>query len=568
MSTLTIAAILTLIACLVPKGGFWINDNGCKYLQVRALEAKGPWDAAIDWPGEVIDPAFRFIPFRPPFVHIVNGKLFVQYSPVFALVSLWPYRVFGIAGLYLLPLLGGILTIEGVRRLSGMLAQLYAHEPAQSAIDAPLSSRAALFGAIIAGLATPIMFYSAVFWEHTPSIACVTWAAVFAVKRLLGGPARRIILAAILLALSIYFRDDLYLLAGVWTGLYLVSRHTRRDAGLFLIVGIATCIPLWVYQYIAIGHPLGFHFHEIGPLQAGWSAYFADRAPVIRNLFLNFLSHPRASIMAALPFLACLAAAARKPMAVSSPVFLLMSLFACAASLAALVDFFAAALPMRYLMVAHSFFVASPVLALAFFRPCPEHAQRSPMRIDPARWLLRLILVYFLAYALVSPLDNTMGVHWGCRFLMPGYPLLASLAGVALARVLWGRSVRRWVRSCCVILLLSSIALQAYSVALLYRRQATSAEFNRMVSASEGEVIVSDAWFIGQELAPIYAYRPIFQFNGLEQWNELQALLARHGFQNMLLIQDLHTGATPPYVTVFDDGIGLVRVGLAVQQVR
>ena len=29
------------------------------------------------------------------------------------------------------------------------------------------------------GLATPLWFYSLTFWEHTPALALLTWAAVF-----------------------------------------------------------------------------------------------------------------------------------------------------------------------------------------------------------------------------------------------------------------------------------------------------------------------------------------------------------------------------------------------------
>ncbi len=68
---------------------------------------------ALDWPGRALDPDFRFNPQPPPFTVVQEGRLYSQYPPVFALLSSFPYRLFGFPGLYALPLLGGIATAAG-----------------------------------------------------------------------------------------------------------------------------------------------------------------------------------------------------------------------------------------------------------------------------------------------------------------------------------------------------------------------------------------------------------------------------------------------------------------------
>lgn len=564
--TALVAFIYCIIVFLVPKSGFWINDNGCKLLQTRSLNAKGPADASIDWPGASIDPDFRFVPIRPPFGYVHEAKLFIQYSPIFALLSVLPYRAFGMAGLYILPLIGGILTVEAVRRLSVLLVCGNSASSAGDTTDESLAKYAALFGALVAGLATPVMFYSSVFWEHTISIAFVSWAAVLMVKRFLGAGKGPLIGSAAALALSIYFRDDMYLLAAVWAAMLFFSRYTHRDSILFVITGLIVCIPLWTYHYFVLGNPLGFHFSGTGPFHAGFSIYLTDRWLVFRNLFLSSHSHSQASIMASLPFLFCLLVAAKKRLALNLQVTMLMSVIACVAGLGILLDHLTSPLPLRHLLSSFSFFAASPILMIASFGPSNESLHTS-LHTFAIRWIIRLLLWYFLLYALVAPPENATAIQWGCRFLLPGYPLLAALAGVTLARLFSEKNGVPLIRWLAGSLLAISIALQAYSISLLYRRQNTCAELNRIVSQQKADVIVTDAWFLGQELAPIFFDRPIFQFTQHSQWPELESMLVDHGVQSVLLIQDLRSGVSPPQLAIFDDGMGLIRVGMQVQSI-
>ena len=105
--------------------GFFVNDNGLKFIQVQALERSGLGDPSIPWPGGPVDPELRFAPLRPPFSRIVEGRLQASYSPVFAALSRVPFRAFGFAGLYLLPLAGALLTLW----VSGRLAERACPEP-------------------------------------------------------------------------------------------------------------------------------------------------------------------------------------------------------------------------------------------------------------------------------------------------------------------------------------------------------------------------------------------------------------------------------------------------------
>ena len=64
---------------LLPNRGFWINDNGCKFIQVQGIIRSDYETFSIPWPGAELDPEFTFSPLRDPFGHVIDGRLYVQY---------------------------------------------------------------------------------------------------------------------------------------------------------------------------------------------------------------------------------------------------------------------------------------------------------------------------------------------------------------------------------------------------------------------------------------------------------------------------------------------------------
>ena len=132
----------TALASL-PPDGFWINDNGCKFVLMEGIIRSDYQEYAIPWPGRDLDPEFVYNPIRSPFGHVRDGKLFCTFSPVFALLSSVPYRLLGSYGLYLMPLLCGVLTLPAVWILTGWVAP----SPRARRIAQPLS-------VVVAALAT------------------------------------------------------------------------------------------------------------------------------------------------------------------------------------------------------------------------------------------------------------------------------------------------------------------------------------------------------------------------------------------------------------------------------
>ena len=152
---LLILPVLVYLAALfvLPAEGFWINDNGCKFIQAQALERNGFRDFSIPWPGRELDAELRYNPLPAPFGYVLKGKLYGTFSAPFVLLSAGAHSLFGRHGLFMLPLVGGLLTLVGVWRLAGLL---------------PGAPGGRLVAVLITALGTPLLFYSVTFWEHTP----------------------------------------------------------------------------------------------------------------------------------------------------------------------------------------------------------------------------------------------------------------------------------------------------------------------------------------------------------------------------------------------------------------
>jgi len=150
---------------------FWSPDEGGKLLQARSIRAGRGLSYQIVYPGADLDPELRMyaakVDARSSLFPIPrsDGGVSFHWPIWFPLASKLPLALFGISGMYLLPLLAGVWTAA----LSGRLA---------AEVDPVLEAPAVL----LVGLATPIYFYSLCAWEHTLATAFVTLSALSFVR--------------------------------------------------------------------------------------------------------------------------------------------------------------------------------------------------------------------------------------------------------------------------------------------------------------------------------------------------------------------------------------------------
>jgi hypothetical protein len=515
-----------------------------KFIQVQGILRSGFESFAIDWPGFAIDPSYDFGPIAKPFMHFDEGELYVSYSPVFALVSALPFELFGPVGLYLLPLAAGLLALPAVRRLAQM-------------VSGDETARVGAVAVLLAGLATPLWFYSHSFWEHTPALALSCWSFVACLHYREQPTRQRAVATAVLAALPIYFRTDAYLLAAVvlvFAGL--AARRPLRALAMLAAVCAAALIPLWSFHWLALGDPLGFHLQSQLWSEISLSDYLAARGEAANNLLVRGHGNAWWSWAAATPFLLCAAFAPRLREARLQRMVPVTVAAALAAAVVVLTGHLFAQRPMSWLMLSNGLFAASPICILAFLPPAGERPSRgrdSPQQMRKA--LLGIVVVYAGLYALFVPVLNTTGIHWGSRFLLPIYPVLAALASVSL--VTWWE---RWKvgsvlpRILVVGLVAVSFGLQLYSLALLAARKQFSQELNAQVALDSADIVITDTWFLPADLASSFYAKPIFLARHASERRRLEAAAGTAGARQALLVERLRRGSAVPDGRVLSDG--------------
>jgi hypothetical protein len=537
-----VGVVYAITLWVLPGKGLWVVDNADKFLQVKAIIASDYSDYSISWPGQVIDPNFKYKPIPDPFSYVHNGKLFPVFPPFFATVSSVFFKALGFRGLCVLPLLSSLVMLGGIAAIVRALGGDEA------------SMRLAI---LIAGLCTPIWFYSVVFWEHTVAACLSVWALFFYLRFGGSNSHRDLVVGSILGALAVYFRDEMYLFCGV---LVACAGYWHNPRGLrpIAIAGatmVLALIPLWSFQWKTAGHPLGYHVGSLMASESGVLGHLLARPAVFYNLFVASTRHYWLSFLVSGPFLVLLLlnprlSRSRHDLAV--PVF---SLVALGCSIVSLVGYFRSAGAIDYMVASsNSFLTVAPVLILAFLR-----LGTSDDRSARARGMRRIWIVavtYCAVYAVFAPELGSAGMHWGNRLLLGVYPLFGLLAAVNLAD--WGRGVGRrpWALGIVALVVALSLAAQVYSLTLLAKKEDFSQRLNQAIHDRPEKVIITRVQWVPLDLYSEFSDRMIFLTETKQDFDDLIQRLAGAGYDSALLIAQLpEAQAKGAVLTVDDNGL-------------
>jgi hypothetical protein len=321
-------------------------------------------------------------------------------------------------------------------------------------------------------------------------------------------------------------------------------------------VCVAALIPLWVFHWLALGDPLGFHLQSQLWSEISVSKFLAERGEAANNLLVRGHGNGWWSLAAATPFVLCAVFAPGLREARLQRMVPVAVAAALASGVVVLTGHLFAQRPMSWLMLSSGLFAASPICILAFLPPAGERPSRrrdSPQQMRKA--LLGIVVVYAGLYALFVPALNTTGIHWGSRFLLPVYPVLAALASVSL--VTWWE---RWKvgsvlpRVLVVGLVAVSFGLQLYSLALLAARKQFSQELNAQVAGDSADIVITDTWFLPADLAYSFYAKPIFLARQASERRRLEAAAGGAGARQALLVERLRRGSPAPDGRVLSDG--------------
>lgn len=167
------AIVLTFYVVIshdMPKHVFWSSDEGGRFIELRSVQWDGGIAYTMPYRGRHLDPDYRFFPDAWVYPgRNADATLRMPWPIWFPLLSSVPFALFGFAGLYIVPLLSGLL----IAIISGVLSRR-------------LGSGLAPLTILLVGLASPVFFYSLTFWEHT----LATLIALLAVVPVMAGGGR------------------------------------------------------------------------------------------------------------------------------------------------------------------------------------------------------------------------------------------------------------------------------------------------------------------------------------------------------------------------------------------
>lgn len=517
----TVYLLLLLVPLLsVPPGVPWTVDDGCKW--ILATEGEGGLRGALPYLGRELDPELRFVSIAPPFARVVEDRLVSQYPLAFPLLSRPLLRVLGPLGGYLLPVLGALAAAWGAARLAELWKE-GGGGPSRTA--QPPATTAGLWAWLFAGPLGPLAWYGTTFWEHTVTAALVVWGVVFLVRsghreRGLPGDVRFAVLAAVLLALATWIREETVLFVIVLAVTVFFARERPSSRALWGAGAAYVLLAAPIFPWLAwtTGSWTGFHVQGniSGSLPA---AIVEDRASIVRGLLWSGDEGASEAGDLALTLVAALLVVVAARLRSSRLRSLGFTLAGAAVGVVAMVVIFSlereADMPMTLIRTSGLLLFAPWVVWTAGWR------WRQGTRL--ALSVPIVILLFFLA----TPEVTAYGLHWGPRILLSTIPLLAALAGLGFGRGL-ALTASRSLRIAAVVLALGCFALQGYGTFVQVEVRRGHAEAlartRTFLAAGEEAPLVTHLWWYAPTFAALYVERPIFK---VRSQGELSTWLAR-----------------------------------------
>lgn len=485
---------------------FWSPDVGARFGMVRSWVEHSRL-VYLNYANTSVDPTGKISPLAGYSVHLPKGVCTV-YPPLFPFLSGHAYRAFGFGGLALLPLLGGLGTLLVVHATARRLAL-----PAQ-----PLRP---LVLVLIAGLATPALIYSVVYWDHSLQMLLTALAGYGMLRSLemapvegerrarsFRGRAAFALGAGAALGAGVWIHETFLalFLAVVLAGLSLRRLGSVRHSTGLLALGFTPLFLAWAAFNAAVyGAPTGPHFMGPNQLLHPYHLHMAlDPAALGDRIVRQLIGAEGATTgvvmlgacLLAYPLCACLGhfSRPRSLRRLGAPALSLLHLALAGAALTAIVG----------ASWVHGLFTATPLLAPAL--AAPLRSPSSPqVHVETAAtgsfyaWLGRACALFMVGVLLSG---SSPEMDWGSRYLLTMLPFLFLLA----AHVLEGqyRGARRAFRPLVLAGALALVAVSAFSecraVAAVRGDLAYSRALIDTARAAPSPVLVTDRWWLPPEL--------------------------------------------------------------------
>jgi hypothetical protein len=229
-----IAAVFVLLCTALlaarPPVTQWSPDCGSKYLQLMSIRFDQGLHMNVPYVGKAFDPDMIAVPLGDSYFDRRGGEIYMAWPALFALVT-YPFRIaFGWFGIFVLPVLGGGVSVW----LAGTIADR-------------IRPGTGWIASLLLAVSTPVLVYSTLYWEHTIALALELGALALVVEFPTRPRPWAVVVAGTMMGLGAAgFRGDVALFAVAFLGaVFLVTRGRSRRlllplAGIGFGIG---CIP-------------------------------------------------------------------------------------------------------------------------------------------------------------------------------------------------------------------------------------------------------------------------------------------------------------------------------------
>lgn len=498
------AIYLSAITTLHPSV-FWSPDEGAKFIQMLSRVECGDRTPPIAYGAALFDPSYSFYPSAPFYPQPLQPDgVHYHWSGLFPLVSYPFYRLAGVAGLYLVPILCGFLATV----LAAFLARRLEPDAATPTV-------------LMTGLATPLLFLSVLFLEHSLTGVLglgALWCGLCFFSGTLRQKARLALGAGACLAGLFALRDEalIFVAAMLFTAVlnWTFSRTiTGVRAGL-----VTTSFLLLLVAAKTGGDAVGGSNRAtelIGNINGAMSGL--NDLAVWRTLpehVLNVLINYPGQLGVPLPQEWSLVGLAGVTLCGLSWLMLPKPRFPCwftGACLVGLTSLIGLATEDRYRAI-HGLLLPAPFMVLAWL---PTDSSRGPSSRG-GRFLMLLLPVYLASYVLITWLLRRPagGLEWGTRYALLAYLLAAVLGSVAVTR--FARECRGWRRPAGLgVAGLLFILSCGYGVRGIIETQVTKRDlvaFEQVIDKADCPIL-TDQWWLAASLAPTFVAIPFYTLN-------------------------------------------------------
>ena len=504
-----LCALFVVVWLGMPYGTYYSPDEGGKYLQMRGMENGPLHPVRLIYPGNRKDSARVYYPARIEFAiwstHAypsvnADGRVQPNWPPWFPWISKPFFAWLGHRGLTLVPLLCGLLAAW----LAGALAERLVAGARRLALAA-------------FALASPVLFYSLTFWEHTLALVFQLAAVLCAwpqPAKVTGGRSialiRMMVAGAFLLGAVALRRESLFLVGAI--GILLVLRNREKWSRGFMhgkmsfIAGVLAAIAALAAMHSGLlPERTAADFTSTLHRAANWKTW-ANLGPHFFDVF--FLRNWGSLLPTALRWagraglVLCLVNAfwprSRRPAVFAAGFLLILP--------AAL---FMAFTPIRYRAL--SSLVLSAPFVLFSLLPGPAGKSHSPSR----HFIVSLALLYALFFFFGTwPSCRGHGApEWGTRYALVLFAMLSAIGAANVVCWLGSPAVLGWRKPAMAGLVAVALFVGAASLVRGVRElRTTRNDLGRIQAAlaSSTAPIVTDCWWIGVGMPDLFMQREIY----------------------------------------------------------